>query len=662
MNKRVRKITKFAATLALALGMTAGIANHAQAAVDASTYTSFSTITDSINGFSGVQGQDNWYHGWYNYTADVDSTYAAGDFQPFAPDASGGTGGSNYHWTGTNYDNAAGGAPWVNLSAETAHPNGINSPPNEEHWTIRRYQVPAGTSGDLDVLMNLRAQNLNGPGTTIALFHNGSLVDQLGNASGTNASATNTVNVSPGDFIDLALTPVNAGLDITTATGSVDRSDGSDGSAYSMSLGMSITEVRPFAGTQTVIVADSVTDWDTTGQNGSNGWTYGLYNQTADGDGTYQVGDFTPGAPASDAAGAPSTDTSGLHWTGSKYDYAGNPPWTEVGQSAVHPNGSNNTTVEWAMRRYEVQEDHRRLLIDWHAYETNPNSDGVTGRVFVNGVEVDTVVANAQGATPNRRVALSNVSAGDIIDIAIDPTGATGGDQDFSDGAGLDATIRVPVYTGGEIANSITQFSGVQGQDGWHYGYFNKTQDDIAADLAQNVNFTFDEDFGFQTDDFIAGTNDGVDYSFDGFNWDWAAGNPPWTFMSSTGVHPNGSNNGDIHESVRRWVSDFEGEVLISGAIQKNGGGSATITTIYINGEAVWSGSTANGQLVEYGFLADLQVGDIVDVLTGPGLDGHDGADSTNVSTIITAVVPEPGVFGLLAIAGGMLGMRRRRK
>jgi len=81
-------------------------------------------VASSAAEFSGVQGQNNWYHGYYNRTQDNDGIYQPFDFTPF----SGGPGqgawnGTSQQWTGTQWDlNTASAQPWTELGAANSHP------------------------------------------------------------------------------------------------------------------------------------------------------------------------------------------------------------------------------------------------------------------------------------------------------------------------------------------------------------------------------------------------------------------------------------------------------------------------------------------------------------------------------------------------------------
>ncbi|MEC8659470.1 MAG: hypothetical protein VXY33_09735, partial [Verrucomicrobiota bacterium] len=108
---------------------------------------------------------------------------------------------------------------------EGSHPNGTNSAPNEEHWTIRRWTAEELTSETpLGLKWHTRKTNLNGTGVTGSLFVNGEMVDSASFAGNDGVGEIRTwyANLNPGDVVDLALTPVGP---------DGDAADGSDGSA-----------------------------------------------------------------------------------------------------------------------------------------------------------------------------------------------------------------------------------------------------------------------------------------------------------------------------------------------------------------------------------------------------------------------------------------------
>lgn len=182
------------------------------------------------------------------------------------------------------------------------------------------------------------------------------------------------------------------------------------------------------------LVADSVADWSLTGTQGENNWTYGYYNRTLSPG--YLASKFTPFPHLAGPVG-PSN-----YWTGTGWDWAnGNPPWTEVGQTVMHPNGVNNGQEHWAIRRY-VSEVSGRLTVEWSLAKAGTCGGGVTGRFLHNGVEKDSAaIAAADTVGVTRTVTLSNVLAGDILDFALDPNGP-GGSDDSCDSSILTARVR----------------------------------------------------------------------------------------------------------------------------------------------------------------------------------------------------------------------------
>ena len=191
------------------------------------------TVADSFADWSttGTQGEKGWYYGYYNYTLDGDKEYATEDFIPFKNEAGPGGGAvtpDGNNWTGSAWDLEPSGGPWTFLAQEGTHPNGTNSPPNHEHWTIRRW-VCDRDMPDAEITWHLRKTNLNGSGVGGKLFVNGEEIDSARIAGDDSAGVTRTVQValSEGDIIDLAHTPVGPGGD---------RADGSDGSANRLTI------------------------------------------------------------------------------------------------------------------------------------------------------------------------------------------------------------------------------------------------------------------------------------------------------------------------------------------------------------------------------------------------------------------------------------------
>ena len=165
------------------------------------------TIADSMAEWStsGTQGQNGWSNGYYNLTRDGDRSYDTDDFIPFS---------RAQHWTGSRWDLlAASAGPWTEIGRESTHPNGTNSTPGEEHWTVRRWV--SDHSGNVAITWHMRKTNLNGNGVGGQLFIDGAKVDSatIGGADG--AGVTETDDRSEPLCLQSADVDANGRLDLT---------------------------------------------------------------------------------------------------------------------------------------------------------------------------------------------------------------------------------------------------------------------------------------------------------------------------------------------------------------------------------------------------------------------------------------------------------------
>ena len=167
-------------------------------------------VADSQNDFTvaGVQGELDWFAGYYNQTIDGDGVYdEIDDFIEFTNDGTGdpvSVGGN--HWSGTGWDLDPDGAPWTLVLADRGHPNGDNNA--EVHWAIRRWF--STFDGEATIVYNVTG---NGGGeSTVILLRNGEELSRL-TLAGTDTVGVDTVvtisDLAEGDLIDLALTPEN---------------------------------------------------------------------------------------------------------------------------------------------------------------------------------------------------------------------------------------------------------------------------------------------------------------------------------------------------------------------------------------------------------------------------------------------------------------------
>lgn len=206
-----------------------------------------------------------------------------------------------------------------------------------------------------------------------------------------------------------------------------------------------------------------------------------------------------------------------------------------------------------------------------------------------------------------------------------------------------------------QLANSVTEFSGVQGQNNWNYGFYDRTND-------------------------VGGVyNPLTDYAlmtqFNGTAWQVNNGTF-WTELNSQGGHPNGTTTSGgrtpvEHWAIRRYTSEVTGLVNISGTLAKSstGGGNGIIGRIFVDGTEVFTQTIAatDGVGVNYNFSQNVNLGSRVDFVIDPNAS-NDISDGTVFTAQVSSVVvaaPEAStlalcVGGLLPIAGAVIKKRRR--
>jgi hypothetical protein len=172
------------------------------------------------------------------------------------------------------------------------------------------------------------------------------------------------------------------------------------------------------------VLADSTNDWAAgLGAQGYNNWRYGYYNRSIDtNDNTYShLTDFN-------AADEQWSFTGGT-WVLGPAD----PPWTYVGQTAWHPNGTNNAAAHWAIRRW-TSPVSGVITARVSFAKASSGGNGATLRVMQNGeaLTVRTIAGtDTVGFTTN--IVLGGVEAGDVFDFALDPVGTDGQASDSTD-------------------------------------------------------------------------------------------------------------------------------------------------------------------------------------------------------------------------------------
>ena len=403
-------------------------------------------------------------------------------------------------------------------------------------------------------------------------------------------------------------------------------------------------------------IADSFTDWSTAGTQGERGWFSGYYNRSNDGDGQYDAADFEPFRnTAGPGGGVIAPD--GNHWTGAFWDLLseGAAPWTTLGREHSHPNV--NGGEHWTVRRWRSTREGPTTL-RWSVRKTNPNGSGVTGRLFVNGDELQSATIAGGDTTGFTTSYFAYLRVGDLVDLVHDPLGVDGAVNEGSDGSATRLTIEDEVppdaVNVAKIADSASDWSirGAQGERHWHYGYYDQ-HDDV-----------WYRDGIYSRDDFIPFSRDGSTEigetnHWDGNTWNLATGEAatfgPWTQITRTASHPAANNSvaPDVHWAVRRWQSEHTGSAEIAGSYgNPSPNGDGTVFRIFHNDALLFDAAT-NGDAGTFDLRVDIQPGDTIDFTVDadgsriyrpdvPTLIGFvdAGSDTTTLTATITLSAP----------------------
>lgn len=249
-----------------------------------------------------------------------------------------------------------------------------------------------------------------------------------------------------------------------------------------------------------------------------------------------------------------------------------------------------------------------------------------------------------------------------------DPNKTDTDDDTFSDSSeiatGHNPTDAASNPNTSKIADSVVEFSGIQGQYGWHYGYRNYTADGGSNNYDDSKFIEFAGGEG-------QGDWDGVTQMWTGSYWDLnTAASGPWTEMAAQDQHPNGVNSTPNQEQwpIRRWVASeltASKPLAIRYHVHKtNLGGTGVTASLYINGVEVDTVAVAgnNGTGVTRTFYANVKPTDKIDLVekpVGPTGDRGDGADGSILWMQIDSVLPPNPMQpdGTPFVAGGEIKM-----
>lgn len=189
---------------------------------------------------------------------------------------------------------------------------------------------------------------------------------------------------------------------------------------------------------------------------------------------------------------------------------------------------------------------------------------------------------------------------------------------------------------GDVIADSVADFGGTQGLNGWYYGY------------------------GFEGVYFAECV-----YLPDSQAWSSGAGRGYPYLGAWSQIPATADYNGFDAWAIRRWVSSVDGDIRITGAMQRGtwepyGVGDGVLAAIYVDGGYLGGVSIGNWDYTVYNYdvTTTVHVGSTVDFITGPY--GSMWGDGTYMTATI---VPEPATMSLLmlGLSGLVLGRRRPR-
>lgn len=183
------------------------------------------------------------------------------------------------------------------------------------------------------------------------------------------------------------------------------------------------------------------------------------------------------------------------------------------------------------------------------------------------------------------------------------------------------------------IASSVSEFSDTQGANNWVYGYWDKRNDGDATYQAATDFIPFPRGTG--------NTLNETNY-WNGTAWNWPPpADPPWTELTAAGGSPaggNGNPTASIHWAIRRYISETNGTLRLSGILSCNSSngtcGDGIIGRIFVDGVEVFQRATM-GQSQGYSILANVSVGTFVDFVIDAGPANNDLCDATTFTAFV---------------------------
>lgn len=243
------------------------------------------------------------------------------------------------------------------------------------------------------------------------------------------------------------------------------------------------------------------------------------------------------------------------------------------------------------------------------------------------------------GCSPEVLLASHDQEAGGSIGVAGTPSigggGSAGSGGEPLPEAGAAGEPEVPREPPRILADSVADFALVQGEHDWYYGYDDGTTEGFTLMTRLSVITTFVPESGDV--------------------WDcWANETSHWTQLFRLGGHPNGTDTSPpskplLERAVRRWISTYAGEVVISGELAKIDVNETMISTgvvgsVVVDGTELYTKTIGgqDGAGTAYQVSAILYVGSTVDFVLDP-FEGSDHHDLSRFTGIIARPVETRG-------------------
>lgn len=211
--------------------------------------------------------------------------------------------------------------------------------------------------------------------------------------------------------------------------------------------------------------------------------------------------------------------------------------------------------------------------------------------------------------------------------------------------------VLFSVCHGSIIANSVTDFSGQQGQDNWYYGYFTGSSNNFQQMTIYNPSDTLFYQPNFGSPEY------GPLWTMPGYYRTSSSGyeGNHWTVVGPSFMHP--TDRGLNYFPVRRWISEVDGFIQISGQLcmfdlpNRTSGLDGITGKVFVDDQEVWSGLVNNADIVGTSFQLDqlVHLNSKVDFVVYS--NASDTCDHGKFTAEIVSV-PEPITLSLLAVGG----------